>query len=137
MADPVARDEMVELARRARTWAHAPYSGYAVGACAEDSGGGLHVGCNVENAAYPEGLCAEAVALGALVAAGGGRLRSIVVVGGPAGEAERPSPPCGGCRQKLAELALADARVYVLDRTGAYGGRLLGELLPDTFRLKP
>ncbi len=115
------------LAARAR--AHAPYSRFAVGAALMDEQGRIHAGCNVENAAYPEGLCAEAVALGALVLAGGTRVTAALV----AADAPSPITPCGGCRQKLREFAAGDATVWSADLQGVTAQHTLGELLPAGF----
>ena len=121
--------EMFEAARRARANAHAPYSGFAVGACLASDDGRLFAGCNVENAAYPQSQCAEAGAIAALVAAGARRITAILVLAaGPP-----LCPPCGGCRQRLAEFAGPDVPVHLCDLAG---GRLtisLGELLPLAF----
>lgn len=126
-------DELIACARAARAHAHAPYSGYAVGAALRAEDGSVHIGCNVENAAYPESLCAEAGALAALVAAGRKRVVAVAVVGG---DAASPALPCGGCRQKLSEFALPDAEVAVADGVGGPVLRLrLAELLPHRFGL--
>ncbi|MEP7282148.1 MAG: cytidine deaminase [Rubrivivax sp.] len=122
-------EPLLQAALQARGNAHAPYSGFAVGAALRDEHGRMHVGCNVENAAYPQGLCAEAVALGQLVLSGARRVTAVAVVG----DADAPLTPCGGCRQKLAEFAAGDVPVYCAD---LHGGRLrltLGELLPYGF----
>jgi cytidine deaminase len=89
-----------QAARKARANAHAPYSGFAVGA-AVLAGGSIHAGCNVENASYPVGLCAERAALAAAVAAGMKSLEAVLIV------ADRPTSPCGMCRQALAEFGAA------------------------------
>lgn len=123
-----ARD-LVAAATAVRAHAHAPYSGFAVGAALRDEQGRVHVGCNVENAAYPQGLCAEAVALGALVAAGGRRIAAAAVVA----DAPRPVTPCGGCRQKLREFADAALPLRCANLAGAVLDTTLGELLPESF----
>ena len=129
-----ALDEMLQRARAARRQAYAPYSGFAVGACVRSAGGNLYAGCNVENAAYPEGLCAEAAAIAAMVGAGEREIAAIAIVGGPAGGAEVRCAPCGGCRQKLHEFvgpaAGADIDVY-LDADG--GPVKLSALLVQAF----
>jgi cytidine deaminase len=125
--DTVAR--LLAAAQAARARAHAPYSHYAVGAAVLDENGQVHAGCNVENAAYPQGWCAEATALGAMVMAGGRNLRAVLVAG--------PGPlvitPCGGCRQKLREFGADDLPVLAADPTGVVGSWTLGELLPVSF----
>ena len=122
-------DEMIRLAAAARANAHAPYSGFKVGACVETADGLRFVGCNVENIAYPQGQCAEASAIGAMVAAGGQRIVRVVVVA----EGEKLCTPCGGCRQRLAEFAAPDTPVHVASPAGPRATFTLGELLPHVF----
>ena len=122
-------DDLLEAARAARGRAYAPYSKFAVGAALLDEQGRIHAGCNVVNAAYPQGLCAEAVALGHLVLAGGRRVAAVAVVG----DAVQPVTPCGGCRQKLREFAAPDVPVLVGDMTRLRARFTLGELLPASF----
>ena len=117
---------LVDAARAVRQHAHAPYSRFMVGAALLDEHGRVHAGCNVENAALPQSLCAEAVALGVLVATGGHRVRAVVVVG----EAPQAVTPCGGCRQKLREFARDDTPVWSADDQGWRARHTLGELLP-------
>src|SRR5262245_43606439 len=102
---------LVDAARVARQHAHAPYSRFRVGAALLDGQGRVHVGCNVENAALPQSLCAEAVALGQLVASGGTEVHAVVVVG----DSPQAVTPCGGCRQKLREFAGGDTPVWSAD----------------------
>lgn len=97
MSDPVDWDALREASRRVRNNAHAPYSAIEVGA-AISAGGEIYTGCNVENASYPVGLCAERAALAAAVAAGHRRIDAVAI------SAARPLPPCGMCRQALAEF---------------------------------
>jgi cytidine deaminase len=128
-------DRLLEVARNARRNAYAPYSGFSVGAALLDEVGRVHVGCNVENAAFPEGTCAEANAIAAMVAAGGRRIAAIAVVGGR--DAPERCTPCGGCRQKIAEFAHENTRILLLDDSGAVASYSVADLLPHTFRLKP
>lgn len=121
--------QLLDTARRARSRAYAPYSKFAVGAALLDERGRIHAGCNVENAAYPQGLCAEAVALGHLVLAGGTRIAAAVVVG----EAPQPVTPCGGCRQKLREFAADDMPIWSADAHAVRARHTLGALLPASF----
>ncbi len=130
------RETLPALMRSAidiRARAHAPYSRYRVGAAVEDESGRVHVGCNVENAAYPEGLCAEAAAIAAMVAAGGRRIAAIAVAGGR--ESPEPCTPCGGCRQKIREFADDETRILLLDEDGGTVVRGIEELLPGGFTL--
>jgi cytidine deaminase len=122
-------ETLLEAARAVRDNAHAPYSRFKVGAALLDEQGRIHAGCNVENAAYPQGLCAEAGAIAAMVAAGGVRIVAAVVVG----EGAQPCTPCGGCRQKLREFARDDTLVIVADMQQVRGRFTLGELLPHSF----
>ena len=121
--------QMLAAARAARNRAHAPYSNFLVGAAVVDELGRVHAGCNVENAAYPLGTCAEAAALAAMECAGGRSVGALLVVGeGPA-----LVTPCGGCRQRLREFADASTPVLVADAEGVKGRFTLGELLPHSF----
>ncbi len=109
--------------------AHAPYSGFRVGAAVRGASGAVYAGCNVENVAYPEGTCAEAGAIAAMVAAGETTLTEVYVV------ADSPTPvsPCGGCRQKLAEFGGGGVRVTMGTTGGAQQVMTLAELLPGAF----
>ena len=122
-------EALLEAARAARGYAYAPYSKFSVGAALMDEQGRIHAGCNVENAAYPQGLCAEAVALGHLVLAGGQRIMAVAVVG----EGTELVTPCGGCRQKIREFASDEVPVLVGDMASLRGRFTLGELLPASF----
>ncbi len=123
-------DPLVDAALAARRSAHAPYSRFAVGAALRTSDGAVHAGCNVENAAYPEGTCAEAGAIAAMVLAGGRRIAELVVAGGGGA----PCTPCGGCRQKLREFAMADTVVRIVDEDGVVLLHTrLADLLPHSF----
>lgn len=120
---------LFDAARAAREQAYAPYSRFAVGAAVLDEDGRIHAGCNVENAAYPQGSCAEAGALAAMVLAGGRRLQAVLVVG----EGAEPCTPCGGCRQRLREFGDASLPVIVADPGGVRARFTLGQLLPASF----
>lgn len=123
-------DPLTEAAIRARHRAHAPYSRFLVGAALRCADGSIHAGCNVENAAYPQGVCAEAGAISAMVLAGGRRITELVVAAG----GSRACTPCGGCRQKIREFASADAVIRMVDEHGApLMQSTLGELLPHSF----
>ena len=121
--------ELIAAAASARQRAHAPYSRFAVGAAVLDEQGRIHAGCNVENAAYPQGWCAEASALAAMVLAGGQRALAVAVCAA----AKQPVTPCGGCRQKLREFAADDCPVWVADLNGIQATFTLGGLLPHSF----
>jgi len=120
---------LLAAARAAREKAYAPYSHFHVGAALLDETGRVHAGCNVENAAYPEGVCAEAGALSGLVLAGGKQIVAAVVVG----EGAEPVTPCGGCRQKLREFAGATLPIRIADGQGWRGEHTLAALLPVSF----
>jgi len=122
-------DDLLKLARTMMVRAYAPYSKFHVGAAVRDEDGTIHGGCNVENAAYPQGLCAEASAIAALVAAGKKRVLECTIVG--------PGPhvitPCGGCRQKLREFAADDVKIHLCGPDGLHRTLTVGELLPMSF----
>ncbi|KQT20119.1 cytidine deaminase [Methylobacterium sp. Leaf399] len=122
-------DALFAAARLARERAHAPYSTFRVGAALVDEAGRVHAGCNVENAAYPVGTCAEAGAIAAMVAGGGRRIRAILVLGdGPA-----LVTPCGACRQRIREFAEPSAPIHVAGPEGIRRSFTLDDLLPASF----
>ena len=123
-------DTLIEAARAVRARAYAPYSGFSVGAAIRTASGAVHVGCNVENAAYPEGTCAEAGAVAAMVAAGETRIAGVAVIAA----SPEPVTPCGGCRQKLAEFAGPDVPVIMATTEGGRLTMTVAELLPGAFR---
>ena len=126
------RQDLVAAAKAVRLKAYAPYSQFLVGAALLADDGVIYTGCNVENAAYPEGTCAEAGAIAAMIAGGGRRIMAAVVVG----SGESLISPCGGCRQKLAEFSDADVPVHLAsvcsDDNAVYS---VAELLPASFSL--
>lgn len=127
--DDAKLDELVGSARAALPKAYAPYSGFHVGAALLTDDGEIRLGVNIENASYPLSVCAERNAVAAMVMSGSRRVLAV----GVATEADRPTPPCGGCRQVLWEFGDADTPVVA---EGAGGVRVrwsLGELLPDAF----
>jgi len=124
---------LIDAAKKVRPNAHAPYSGYLVGAGLIDDTGTLHTGCNVENAAFPEGTCAEANAIGSMVAAGGKRIVAIAAVGGT--DDIEACTPCGGCRQRILEFADENTRIIVLGEGNRIDSYSIDELLPAAFRL--
>lgn len=127
--------ELLALARRARENAYAPYSGFAVGAALLGADGRVYTGCNVENAAYPVACCAERTALFHAVAEGAREFTAIAVAGGRVGDkAEASCPPCGVCRQALAEFCdLETFHVYLAAPGGGVEETTLGALLPRAF----
>ena len=127
--------ELLALARRARENAYAPYSGFAVGAALLGADGRVYTGCNVENAAYPVACCAERTALFHAVAEGAREFTAIAVAGGRIGDkAEASCPPCGVCRQALAEFCGEDFPILLV-REDDMRRCTLGELLPLAFHL--
>jgi cytidine deaminase len=120
---------LVAAAKRARAHAHAPYSRFKVGAAILADDGKIYSGCNVENAAYPNGVCAETSAISAMVLGGGKRIREIAVIG----SGRNLVTPCGGCRQRIAEFATADTPVHVCGPQGPRAHFTIGELLPESF----
>lgn len=122
-------DDLIAAANKVRAMAYAPYSGFQVGAALRSTAGHVHVGCNVENVAYPEGTCAEAGAIAALIAAGDTEIAEVAVIA----NAPAPVPPCGGCRQKLAEFAGPDVVVTMATVDGQTLSMTVAELLPGRF----
>jgi homotetrameric cytidine deaminase len=129
IADDPGAEELLEAAAAVMRRAHAPYSRFPVGAALRAADGTIHAAANVENAAYPQSQCAEASAIGVLVAAGATEIAEFAVV------AERLDicPPCGGCRQRLSELARPDTRVHLGRPGGPRRTLTMAELLPLGF----
>lgn len=122
-------DDLIRSAIAAMEKAYAPYSQFAVGAAVLDENGAIHTGANIENAAYPQGCCAEASAISALIMAGGRQIRKIAV----AGRGDLLCTPCGGCRQKIREFGSAETEILVCDETGLRQSFTLDGLLPYSF----
>ena len=120
-------DALFSAARAVRRQAYAPYSRFSVGAAVLDENGTLHIGCNVENAAYPVGTCAEAGAIAAMVAGGGRRIRALAIAG------EGLVTPCGACRQRIREFGDEATRVHIMDDKAHRKTFTLEQLLPDAF----
>ncbi|WP_295045505.1 cytidine deaminase [uncultured Paracoccus sp.] len=120
---------LLDAARAVREMAYVPYSRFKVGAAIRGKSGAIYKGCNVENVAYPEGTCAEAGAIAAMVAAGETELIEVAVIA----DSPSPVPPCGGCRQKLAEFGRHDTPVLLATTDGATLATTVGELLPGRF----
>ncbi len=121
--------ELIAAAAAVRARAYVPYSGYAVGAAIRGVSGGIFAGCNVENAAYPQGLCAEAAAVGVMVAGGERAIAELALIG----SGDLLCTPCGGCRQRLAEFGRPDTPVHLADAAGLRETTSLGALLPMAF----
>ena len=122
-------DDLIRLAQTMVTRAHAPYSNFHVGAAVRDEEGGLHGGCNVENASYPQGWCAELSAIAALVGAGKRRVLECAI----ASQGRELVTPCGGCRQALREFASDDLKIHLCGPDGLHRTLTLGQLLPMSF----
>lgn len=130
-------DEMAaglfEAALSVQQNAHAPYSNFKVGTAVLADDGEIYIGCNVENAAYPEGLCAEAGAIAMMVANGAHTIKQICIVGGGGKAEDDLVTPCGGCRQKIREFAMAETPVFICGPQGLRASFSLDELLPHSF----
>ena len=120
---------LFDAARTAQANAYAPYSSFRVGAAVRTSTGAIHAGCNVENAAYPQGWCAEASAIAAMVTAGEREIAEVVVVC----DGDLLSTCCGGCRQKLREFAAPAVLIHAAGAEGIRRTFTLDELLPVSF----
>jgi homotetrameric cytidine deaminase len=125
-------DALMSAADTVMRSAYAPHSQFRVGAALRAPDGSIHVGSNVENASYPEGQCAETSAIGALIAAGHTEIVEVAVTA----ERMEISPPCGGCRQRLAEFGSADTPVHLGRLDGPRETTTIGELLPLAFELE-
>ncbi|APW48133.1 cytidine deaminase [Rhodoferax antarcticus] len=130
---PTQQQALLLAARAAQLKAYAPYSRYQVGAAVLDDQGRIHAGCNMENAAYPEGLCAEAAALAAMVLAGGKRAHAVLVVGQGGKNNSEWTTPCGGCRQKLREFGAPGMSVVCANDLHIGPSYTLAQLLPESF----
>lgn len=127
---------LIAAAKRVREHAYAPYSNFLVGVAIEDEHGNIHIGCNVENAAFPSGVCAEGGAIGAMIASGAKTIRQIAIVGGLRDQASFPlCVPCGGCRQRIAELGDAYTQILLADSNSACEHYTIEDLLPKGFQL--
>ncbi len=122
--------DLIEAAKAARNKAHAPYSKFYVGAAMRDERGQIHGGANMENAAYPQGWCAECSAISHLIMAGGKQIVEVAVLG----NGDALCTPCGGCRQKIREFAKGDVKIHCCTEQGALLRTFtLDELLPASF----
>jgi len=121
--------ELLGAARAAQANAYAPYSRFKVGAALRTADGAVFSGCNVENAAYPQGSCAEAGAIAAMALAGKRRIAEILVVG----DGDALCTPCGGCRQRIREFADPSTAIHIAGPEGVRASFTLAELLPESF----
>ncbi len=120
---------LLAAATAVRNRAYAPYSNFKVGAAIRAASGAVYAGCNVENVAYPEGTCAEAGAIAAMIAAGDTVIAEVLVIA----DSPDPVPPCGGCRQKIAEFAAQSAPVTLCTTDGKSQMMTVADLLPGVF----
>ncbi|MTI10549.1 MULTISPECIES: cytidine deaminase [Curvivirga] len=125
----MSKDDLQKAAAEAMEKAYAPYSNFQVGSAILAENGKIYSGCNVENAAYPQGNCAEASAIAAMVMDGQTAIREIAVIG----KGDALVTPCGGCRQRIREFGKPDTPVHVYGEEGLRKSYTLDELLPDSF----
>ncbi len=122
--------KLISVATKARENAYAPYSKFYVGSAVLDENGNMHVGCNVENAAYPSGSCAEEQAIGNMVVNGGRVIKEMVIIG----KSKELITPCGACRQRIRELCDKDVKIHICDiDNGLKKTFTIEELLPYSF----
>jgi cytidine deaminase len=123
--------DLVDAARAVMAQAHVPYSKLPVGAAIRSDSGKIYAGCNIENASFPEGWCAETSAIAHMVVAGERKIAAVAVLS----EMMPRITPCGGCRQRLKEFGSASTLVHLCDATGVVETITLGDLLPKAFEL--
>ncbi|WP_439507368.1 cytidine deaminase [Yoonia sp.] len=129
LTQPEVSMSLIDNARAVRENAYAPYSKFKVGAAIRSASGTIYTGCNVENVAYPEGTCAEAGAIAAMIAGGDTRIAEVAVIA----DSPKPVSPCGGCRQKIAEFADGDVAVTLATMDGIVQQTTVADLLPGSF----
>ena len=123
-------NDLIAAAKAARLKAYAPYSKFLVGAAVRDERGQIHGGCNIENAAYPQGWCAETSAIAAMIMSGGKAIAEMAVIG----TGDLLCTPCGGCRQKIREFAKGSVKIHMCGEDGNLKQTFtLDELLPASF----
>jgi cytidine deaminase len=123
-------NDLIAAAKSARLKAYAPYSKFLVGAAVRDERGQIHGGCNIENAAYPQGWCAETSAIAAMIMSGGHAIAEMAVIG----TGDLLCTPCGGCRQKIREFAKGNVKIHTCGEDGKLKQTFtLDELLPASF----
>ena len=121
--------DLFEAARAAMSLAHAPYSKFPVGAAIRAEDGKIYAGANIENLSFPQGWCAEPTAISMMIMGGARKIVEMAVIA----EKLPLCPPCGGCRQKIAEFATAKTPIYLCDETGVKKTMTMEELLPHSF----
>ena len=122
--------DLIAAAKAARLKAYAPYSKFLVGSAVRDERGQIHGGCNIENAAYPQGWCAETSAIAAMIMSGGNAIAEMAVIG----TGDLLCTPCGGCRQKIREFAKGNVKIHMCGEDGKLKQTFtLDELLPASF----
>ena len=121
--------DLFEAARAAMAFAHAPYSKFPVGAAIRAEDGKIYAGANIENLSFPQGWCAEPTAISHMIMAGNKKIVEMAVIA----EKLPLCPPCGGCRQKIAEFATAKTPIYLCDEAGVKKTMTMDELLPHSF----
>lgn len=122
--------DLFEAARDAMKFAHAPYSKFPVGAAIRADDGRIYTGANIENLSFPQGWCAEPTAIGCMIMGGATKIVEMAVIA----EKMALCPPCGGCRQKIAEFAEAGTKIYLCDEVGVQKTMTMDELLPFSFK---
>lgn len=123
-------NRLINSAKKAYQFAYAPYSNFKVGSAVLDENGDIHIGCNVENAAYPSGSCAEEQAIGNMVVNGGKVIKEIVIIG----NSKELITPCGACRQRIRELCDKDVKIHICDiNEGVKKTFTISQLLPYSF----
>ncbi len=122
-------EEMLQMARGAMEKSYSPYSEFPVGAVIKAQSGKLYAGCNVENAAYPAGSCAEQGAISAMILGGDTKIQEMVVMG----NGKQLVSPCGSCRQRIREFADPETVIHICDKNGVRKSMTLDELLPVSF----
>jgi cytidine deaminase len=122
-------ESLFDAARAAQGRAYAPYSRFLVGAAIRGASGAIYPGCNVENAAYPQGACAETGAISAMIMSGEKRIAEMLVIG----DDEGLCTPCGGCRQRIREFAAPEMKIHIAGPGGLRATFTLDELLPHSF----
>lgn len=128
---PMSQQDLFDAAKSAMKHSHSPYSKFPVGAAIRAASGKIYSGCNIENASFPEGWCAETSAISHMIVGGDTKISEILVLS----EKMDKITPCGGCRQRISEFAKADVPVHLCDGKGVVETITIAELLPASFEL--